>query len=142
MNVQGSLDVWKDLVDLRVLNLENNALAGTISFQLDVRHPVLEILNVRFNALTGTLPSAFANFPSLQLLSLESNQLNGTIPSSLGLSSSLGTYLLLMRVLEKKQRRLHANKFLHAWYYLFVTDRSVKTIRESIARASPFEFVP
>jgi hypothetical protein len=45
--------------------------------------PFLQIINLSYNDLTGTLPASFADFPDLLNLELHGNSLSGEIPSSL-----------------------------------------------------------
>ncbi|GAX19099.1 hypothetical protein FisN_3Lu037 [Fistulifera solaris] len=60
MDIQGSLDAFEVSTQLRILNVENNVLTGTISSELDTIHPFLEVFNVRSNNLTGSLPNVLA----------------------------------------------------------------------------------
>jgi hypothetical protein len=92
MNIQGSLNEFKDFTQLHVLNVENNVLTGTISSDIDTIHPALEVFNVRSNNLTGSLPDALAKLDKLQVLHVDSNDITGTIPSLLGVSPHLGTW--------------------------------------------------
>lgn len=45
--------------------------------------PTLQIIDLSYNGLTGTLPASFTDFPDLINLELQGNSLSGEIPSSL-----------------------------------------------------------
>ena len=73
---------------LQVLNLEGNALAGTIPQEFETLVNLVD-LNLRDNALQGTIPKVFGLFGQLRVLDLSSNSLSGALPPSLGDLSEL-----------------------------------------------------
>lgn len=69
-----------DLLDLKILNLQNTSLAGEVQFLGSLQH--LEKLNLSFNNLTS-LGSEFKDLVNLQILDLQNNSLQGFVPDSL-----------------------------------------------------------
>ncbi|XP_042483204.1 probable LRR receptor-like serine/threonine-protein kinase At5g48740 [Macadamia integrifolia] len=77
---------FRDLLDLKTLDLHNTSLAGKIQ-NLDSLQQ-LEKLNLSFNKLTS-FGSDFDTLDTLQMLDLQNNSLEGTVPESLGNLNSL-----------------------------------------------------
>lgn len=69
---------------LRLLQLHNNTISGTLPSSSGLSLPNLEMLVLLFNNLTGTFPSFITNSSKLQYLELGGNSLSGHIPSTLG----------------------------------------------------------
>ncbi|MCG3192800.1 MAG: hypothetical protein DIJKHBIC_02047 [Thermoanaerobaculia bacterium] len=67
---------------VRVLNLRNNNLAGTIPTTVGNLTGLLDFL-VSGNQLTGSIPSQLATIPPLEYLDLSFNQLSGSIPAAI-----------------------------------------------------------
>jgi Leucine-rich repeat (LRR) protein len=80
-----------ELPELVFLDLSHNGLGGT----LFDGYRELQTLQLQNNALTGTIPTNFFDDESvMQRLNVGSNFLNGTIPGEVGLASKLtGLYL-------------------------------------------------
>ncbi|KAK6160322.1 hypothetical protein DH2020_003703 [Rehmannia glutinosa] len=70
-NVEGLTELW----------LDGNSLNGTIPDMSDLVN--LKILHLENNRLTGPLPSYLGNLPYLQELYIQNNSLSGEIPPSL-----------------------------------------------------------
>ncbi|XP_062189885.1 probable inactive receptor kinase At5g10020 [Phragmites australis] len=76
---------------LTVLNLSGNSFTGTISFQsthstesiLLSSQPVLKIVDLSSNSLSGPLPPDISNLQKLVFLTLAMNELSGEIPSEI-----------------------------------------------------------
>lgn len=69
------------LTELRVLDLDENALGGTIPTELG-KLVNIEKLYLGSNGIAGTLPTGvFARKANLKLLRLENNRIRGTIPA-------------------------------------------------------------
>jgi hypothetical protein len=67
------------MVNLKVLEIGNNDITGTIPSQFGVN---LQSLHLYMNKLTGRLPSSIGDLQNLEMLFLQNNQLSGTIPPS------------------------------------------------------------
>ena len=67
------------MTDLRILDLDNNSLTGTIP---DFTGTEMNYLKLSFNELTGTLPDHLFVLPTLASLWLDDNKLTGPIPLS------------------------------------------------------------
>lgn len=81
----GSLVVLSNLLNLVYLNASNNSLSGEIGPDLCLGAPVIGVLDLSFNGLTGALPDG-RSVPcnrTIQELYLGSNSLSGEIPDSL-----------------------------------------------------------
>ena len=85
--------VLAGLVDLRRLDLDDNALTGGIPVALGQLES-LEQLYLLGNRLTGNIPAELGNLPKLRILSLYANDLTGNIPSELGKLTNLEQLLL------------------------------------------------
>ena len=85
--------VLAGLVDLRRLDLDDNALTGEIPAALGQLES-LELLHLFGNRLTGSIPAKLGNLAKLQILSLYANDLTGSIPPELGKLRKLEQLLL------------------------------------------------
>ena len=85
--------VLAGLVDLRRLDLDDNALTGGIPAVLG-RMESLEMLILLGNRLTGGIPAELGNLADLRILSLYANDLTGSIPPELGKLTKLEQLLL------------------------------------------------
>ena len=85
--------VLAGLVDLRRLDLDDNALTGGIPAALGQLES-LEQLYLLGNRLTGNIPVELGNLTRLRILSLYANNLTGNIPSELGKLTNLEQLLL------------------------------------------------
>mmetsp|Transcript_22862 Transcript_22862/g.64719 ORF Transcript_22862/g.64719 Transcript_22862/m.64719 type:complete len:837 (+) Transcript_22862:381-2891(+) len=98
------------LTNLKMISVKHNSISGKIpdapktydedgSEDAGVLWDNLEYFDVKYNLLTGTIPSSLLDHtPRLQVLGLSSNQLQGTIPDML--SSSLKTLALDNNLLD------------------------------------------
>ncbi len=85
--------------ELRELNLQNNSLDGMIPnswFGPDQTQPFsppvnLQVINMRYNRLTGSIPANISHAHKLTTLLLSYNQLSGDIEGDKVLDSWLGT---------------------------------------------------
>lgn len=89
-NVQGLLpdELYLTLPSLKVLDLSDNGIAGTISPKIST-WTNLEYLNLTSNNLGGSLPSSIGNLSSLHEMHLAENQLANSIPHTFGNLSRL-----------------------------------------------------
>ncbi|KAM4078944.1 hypothetical protein ACB094_09G078200 [Castanea mollissima] len=74
---------------LRVLDLSNNSLNGTIPQCFYAMNETLGVLNLRRNHLSGTISDKFPGNCGLQTLSLNGNLLDGMLPKSLANCTNL-----------------------------------------------------
>ncbi|KAJ0449741.1 putative leucine-rich repeat-containing, plant-type, leucine-rich repeat domain superfamily [Helianthus annuus] len=73
-----------DLLSLQLLDLSFNNIIGSIPPCLEkLSNSNLTVLNLRSNALHGTIPNIFANGSKLQFIDLSENILEGQVPRSL-----------------------------------------------------------
>ncbi len=73
------LSALQYLINLEILDLSFNELTGTIP-DIFTSTPKLEILNLAGNYLEGEIPSSITTLVSLKELKLQSNRLTGSIP--------------------------------------------------------------
>jgi Leucine-rich repeat (LRR) protein len=86
-------------VHLKTLSARNTSLTGRFN-GTDVKSLLeMEILDLGYNAITGTIPPEFGQLASMKNLVLQSNQLSGSIPSALGSLNEL-------RILKLDNNRL------------------------------------
>ncbi|MQM01620.1 hypothetical protein Taro_034377 [Colocasia esculenta] len=85
--------------DLRVLNLRDNRLSGSLPGESAERCK-LRTLNVNGNMLVGAVPQSLSNCKMLQVLDLGNNQIEDSFPSWLGNLTDL-------RVLVLRSNRFH-----------------------------------
>ena len=76
-----ALSFFTSLTSLRYLDLHNNPLYGTISYDLGGWQS-LEYIDLHDTSLVGAFPSAFGALPLLRYLNLSYNSFSGTIPKS------------------------------------------------------------
>ena len=94
LGLNGSIPpVLAGLVDLRRLDLDDNALTGGIPAALGQLES-LELLHLLGNRLTGNIPAELGNLANLRILSLYANDLTGAIPPELGKLTKLEQLLL------------------------------------------------
>ena len=69
------------MIDLRILNLENNNIQGSIppTFGLFTN---MQELNLSQNKLKGTVPDSIGNMTDLKKLKLHSNRFQGKLPKN------------------------------------------------------------
>ena len=94
LGLNGSIpSLLAGLVDLRRLDLDDNALTGGIPVALGQLES-LEQLHLLGNRLTGNIPVELGNLANLRILSLYANDLTGDIPPELGKLTKLEQLLL------------------------------------------------
>ena len=94
LGLNGSIpSLLAGLVDLRRLDLDDNALTGGIPVALG-QLASLERLHLLGNRLTGNIPVELGNLSNLRILSLYANDLTGDIPPELGKLTNLEQLLL------------------------------------------------
>jgi Leucine-rich repeat (LRR) protein len=71
-----------EVMILQKLDLGGDEIVGAISEDLALLSDGLQYLQLAYNGLTGTIPSALGLLTKLTLFDVEGNSLNGTIPSS------------------------------------------------------------
>ncbi|XP_039173603.1 receptor-like protein 33 [Eucalyptus grandis] len=69
--------------ELKVLDLSNNSLMGTLPECLMSFSKNLSVLNLRMNMIHGVIPRKFAEDNKLRTIDLSRNQFEGTLPRSL-----------------------------------------------------------
>ncbi|KAL6603890.1 hypothetical protein ACP70R_044251 [Stipagrostis hirtigluma subsp. patula] len=79
--------------NLEVLLLRENEISGTIPYEIE-RLKNLQVLYMEKNFLTGNMPSSLGHIPNLFVLSLSQNKLSGQIPLSLSNLSQLSELYL------------------------------------------------
>ena len=70
-----------NFTNLRRIDLFSNSLEGPIDFISKI--PFFEVIHLRSNKFTGTIPRDIGNLKKLSWLDVAENKLTGTIPSSL-----------------------------------------------------------
>ncbi|XP_059459304.1 probable LRR receptor-like serine/threonine-protein kinase At3g47570 [Corylus avellana] len=78
----------ENLINLRILGMEENLFTGTIPTYFGKFHK-LQGLDLQRNRLSGQIPSSLGNLTQLVDLYLNQNKLEGSIPSSFGNCKSL-----------------------------------------------------
>ncbi|MFS7952182.1 putative leucine-rich repeat domain superfamily [Helianthus anomalus] len=79
-----------DLIYLHSLDLSFNSITGSIPPCLEkLSNSNLVVLNLRSNALQGTIPNVFTNKSQLEMIDLSANKLEGQVPRSLENCKSL-----------------------------------------------------
>lgn len=73
-----------NLTDLRILDLDENALTGTIPEAIYINAVGLEQLDLDSNQLTGTISTLVGTLESMVFLQFFSNPMDGTIPTEIG----------------------------------------------------------
>ena len=80
-----------NLTDLRILDLDENALTGTIPEEIYITAKGLEQLDVDSNQLTGTISTLVGTLTSMTFLQYFANPMTGTIPTEIGNLKDLTT---------------------------------------------------
>ena len=92
------------ITGLEVVNMRINQMSGTIppSFYEATN---MRVLYLSKNNFTGTVSSAIGNLSRLKDLWLDSNLFSGTIPPEIGNDIEMGEFLFLVDRLAKIQNR-------------------------------------
>ncbi|KAI3410761.1 uncharacterized protein J3R85_018461 [Psidium guajava] len=77
-NLSGNIPDCLAMESLKVLNLQNNSLGGSIIPESICKAEYLEVLDLSHNNLSGNMPDCLA-MESLKVLNLRNNALNGSI---------------------------------------------------------------
>lgn len=88
-NPQFLVDALQNLTLLESFNASNFALPGSIPQWFGIRLAALQVLDLSFCSITGTIPSTLGNLTSLVVLYISNNGLSGMVPSSFSQLSSL-----------------------------------------------------
>eukprot|EP01113_Clastostelium_recurvatum_P028216 TRINITY_DN3415_c0_g2_i2.p1 TRINITY_DN3415_c0_g2~~TRINITY_DN3415_c0_g2_i2.p1 ORF type:complete len:597 (-),score=84.55 TRINITY_DN3415_c0_g2_i2:85-1806(-) len=81
-NFVGSVPVFTQAATFEVINLSNNYLIGNLPTTLGPSWGRLQVWNVAYNHLTGTIPASYGNIPSINEITMHHNQLSQSIPTS------------------------------------------------------------
>jgi Leucine-rich repeat (LRR) protein len=94
--IAGTIPDWMGTAwsHLEIIDLDSNRLTGSIPLSL-YQATALRVLDLDHNALSGTIDGGVSNWTNLFFLQVDFNRLSGTIPSSLGALSQLH-YLSLL----------------------------------------------
>ncbi|KAL3504938.1 hypothetical protein ACH5RR_034779 [Cinchona calisaya] len=79
---EDTMPSFSNMSNLAYLQLQNVGFGGSITRSL-VNLPILEVLDISRNNLSGSIPDWFHTFPNLAIILLSRNQFHGTIPISL-----------------------------------------------------------
>jgi Leucine-rich repeat (LRR) protein len=86
----GSIPMWlSEFRDLEELDISRNNLTGDLQGETVCIFPNLRLLNVSSNQLSGTIPLCIATREKIQILRLEKNRFTGAIPPELGTMPNL-----------------------------------------------------
>ncbi|XP_071697259.1 probable LRR receptor-like serine/threonine-protein kinase At2g16250 [Rutidosis leptorrhynchoides] len=88
-NPQFAIDSLANLTSLLSFNASRFSLPGSIPYMLGLQLKTLQVLDLRFCQISGSIPFSVGNFSNLIELYLSDNSLTGSIPSSLGQLSRL-----------------------------------------------------
>jgi Leucine-rich repeat (LRR) protein len=81
----------RTLASLRILELEDGAMTGTIP-DIFGDLPALEKLDLNFNLIGGSIPESIFALPNLKQLDLNNNRLEGSISTKIGQLTSLSFF--------------------------------------------------
>lgn len=85
MKVSGDIiDIVSNMEMLRTLDAPGNNFTGSFTESFGNDHPMLTIINLQANGLSGQVPRSLASMSQLRTLNLGKNSLSGVIPSELG----------------------------------------------------------
>ena len=65
------------------LDLSNNTLSGPIPPNMGESNPILFVLSLSSNQITGIIPKSIGYMSKLEMIDISRNSLIGTIPSSI-----------------------------------------------------------
>jgi len=77
------------LTSLRVINLSNNRLGGTLDPRIFSFLPTLEVFNIQRNRLKRDIPKELITLPRIREISAYNNLFDGSIPDSIEYSKGL-----------------------------------------------------
>lgn len=90
-HLQGSItETIGHLTRLRVLDLSGNEFTGTISPNMFVQIPHLEVFNVGDNRIRGDVPKELLLLPNMKYLNISNNKFNGELPDNIEYARKLG----------------------------------------------------
>ncbi|KEH19885.1 LRR receptor-like kinase family protein [Medicago truncatula] len=74
--------MFRDLTQLRIVDLEYNQLSGNISSILKFNNSLLQELHLSYNNFSGNLPSNICHgLPNLRVFDLYHNDISGNMPT-------------------------------------------------------------
>ncbi|XP_022744362.1 receptor-like protein 12 [Durio zibethinus] len=111
------------IIYLKVLDLSNNSLSGSIPQCLTQKSLSLRVLNLRRNNLNGVIPDTFPQGCGLQTLDLNRNLLQGKVPKSLANCK-------MLEVLDLGNNQINDTFPCHL--------KSISTLRVLVLRANKF----
>ncbi|ONH94922.1 hypothetical protein PRUPE_7G040200 [Prunus persica] len=88
-NLSGEVPSFKNCTYLNILDLGDNKFSGPILASIGESMPCLQILSLRSNSFTGSIPLKLCGLPTLHILDLSHNNLSGNIPHCIGNLSGL-----------------------------------------------------
>ncbi|KAL6272651.1 hypothetical protein ACE6H2_023343 [Prunus campanulata] len=88
-NFSGEVPSFKNCTYLNILDLGDNKFSGPILASIGESMPCLQILSLRSNSFTGSIPLKLCGLPTLHILDLSHNNLSGNIPHCIGNLSGL-----------------------------------------------------
>ncbi|XWS08091.1 hypothetical protein CRYUN_Cryun41cG0049000 [Craigia yunnanensis] len=83
-SLTGEIPLEYNISSLKVIDLQNNSLFGSLPEDICRHLPNLEALYLNLNKFSGQIPSSMDECRSLQNLSLDANKFNGSIPRCIG----------------------------------------------------------
>lgn len=84
-SLEGDMSMlWRNFTDLRILDLGENKLTGSLAPWNQKENPELQIIRLRGNQISGSIPPQLCSLPHLQIIDLAHNNITGHIPPCLG----------------------------------------------------------
>ena len=88
---QGDIPHLYDMMSLREVSLKNTNRVGTIPHWIGHNLTELVLLDLDNNALTGTIPHSLGDLENLNFLLLNRNELTGSVPKGFNKLDNIGT---------------------------------------------------
>ena len=81
-NLNGNIPALTGLTMMSMLTVNNNNINGNLPTAWTTTLPAIKNINLRYNQLTGSLPSSWSSMTGIEYISLEVNAFGGSLPSS------------------------------------------------------------